>query len=122
MGGFRVSPDLGFFMTYPEKLRDPRWQKKRLEILQRDGWKCVICHAADKELQVHHAVYRRLDPWAYPDYCYQSLCRDCHQTRGELTDKAVDAFRLAMKDIPTERLAQAAQRMMGHAMQTMEAG
>lgn len=23
-------------MTYGEKLRDPRWQKKRLEILQRD--------------------------------------------------------------------------------------
>ena len=107
-------------MTYPDKLRDPRWQRKRLEILERDEWACCICHAADKELQVHHAVYRRIDPWAYPDHCYQTLCRDCHQIRGELTDKVVDAFRLCLKDIPTARLEKVSLKMMAQAMETME--
>ena len=25
---------------YVEKLKDPRWQRKRLEIMQRDGFRC----------------------------------------------------------------------------------
>ncbi len=28
-------------MTYAEQLKDPRWQKRRLEILQRDEWRCL---------------------------------------------------------------------------------
>lgn len=28
---------------YAKKLMDPRWQKKRLEIFKRDGWKCQNC-------------------------------------------------------------------------------
>lgn len=27
-------------MTYAEKLKDPRWQKKRLRILERDAFAC----------------------------------------------------------------------------------
>lgn len=30
-------------MSYAEQLKDPRWQKKRLEILNRDEWKCTWC-------------------------------------------------------------------------------
>jgi len=26
-------------MDYTKKLQDPRWQRKRLEIFQRDAWK-----------------------------------------------------------------------------------
>ena len=51
-------------MNYSDKLKDPRWQKKRLEVLERDGWKCRYCHAADKPLHVHHLVYlKNKDPW-----------------------------------------------------------
>ena len=38
--------------TYLEKLKDPRWQKKRLEILERDGWKCMACGEKEKTLRV----------------------------------------------------------------------
>lgn len=44
-------------MTYKEKLKDPRWQKKRLEIFDRDGWKCVECGDKDSTLNVHHIFY-----------------------------------------------------------------
>lgn len=28
---------------YSQKLLDPRWQRKRLEILQRDDFTCQVC-------------------------------------------------------------------------------
>lgn len=39
---------------YSQLLKDPRWQKKRLEILDRDDWKCTHCEAEHKTLHVHH--------------------------------------------------------------------
>lgn len=103
-------------MTYSEKLRNPLWQRKRLEIFQRDNFKCVSCGSGDKSIQVHHLVYRKIDPWAYPDYLYQTLCEDCHATRGELTDKIVDAVRISLKDIPTASLFVSAQKLCAEAM------
>jgi len=46
-------------MSYQEKLKDPRWQKKRLEILQRDGWKCKWCGEEKQTLHIHHLKYQR---------------------------------------------------------------
>lgn len=105
-------------MTYSQKLRDPRWQKKRLEILQRDNWKCVVCLRADKPLQVHHGVYARREPWDYPDYIYQTLCEDCHPIRQELTDRLVGATRLMAMAMSTETLRLEAQKAMASAMIT----
>lgn len=66
-------------MTYSEKLRDPRWQKRRLEVLERDGWKCTACGDASKTLHVHHRYYvSDRDPWFYPPWALQSLCEECH--------------------------------------------
>lgn len=107
-------------MTYSAKLRDPRWQRKRLEIFQRDNWTCLCCQRKDIELNVHHVVYRKIEPWDYPDYLYQTLCADCHAARQELTDKSVDALRITLKDIPTERLELVAQRMCSGALEVME--
>jgi len=67
-------------MTYSEKLKDPRWQKKRLEILERDGWACRRCGAKDQPLHVHHAFYSKgVDPWDYPPRSLFSFCEDCHR-------------------------------------------
>lgn len=111
-----------YFMTYSEKLRSPRWQKKRLQILDRDHWSCLCCGSEDKNLQVHHVVYGKRDPWDYPDELYQTLCEDCHEIRQELTDKASDALRIALKDIPTERLKLVADKLIAEAMAGMEGG
>ena len=106
-------------MTYKDKLRDPRWQKKRLQIFTRDNWTCLSCGSKDKNLQVHHIVYSKLDPWDYPDHLCQTLCDECHEIRQELTDKAVHALRIAIKDIPTARLAMIAQRLCNSAMEAL---
>jgi hypothetical protein len=34
---------LGTAMSYGDLLRDPRWQKKRLEMLDAAEWKCTCC-------------------------------------------------------------------------------
>jgi len=66
--------------TYAEKLRDPRWQKKRLEVLQRDGWTCQRCNAKDKTLHVHHYHYvRGKEPWEYENNSLVTLCERCHE-------------------------------------------
>ncbi len=35
---------------YLEKLKDPRWQKKRLAVMERAGWKCQCCSETKKTL------------------------------------------------------------------------
>jgi 5-methylcytosine-specific restriction endonuclease McrA len=64
--------------TYSEKLKDPRWQKKRLEILQRDNWQCYYCGDTKTTLHVHHEMYLGSNPWDTPDACLTTLCEDCH--------------------------------------------
>lgn len=64
---------------YSDKLKDPRWQKKRLEILQRDEWTCQNCFDKESTLHVHHKIYKRdIEPWDYPNYFLVTLCENCH--------------------------------------------
>lgn len=66
--------------AYLAKLRDPRWQKKRLEVMQRDEFMCQICYDADSTLNVHHRYYLVpfRDPWDYPLEALVTLCESCH--------------------------------------------
>jgi hypothetical protein len=65
--------------------RDPRWQKKRLEVLERTEWCCQACGDGEKELHVHHAYYTgSKKPWEYPDESLSALCNDCHKYAEEL--------------------------------------
>lgn len=67
-------------MTYSEKLKDPRWQKKRLKILERDDWTCQHCGEDIKTLHVHHLLYSNMEnPWDTPDIWLVTLCQDCHE-------------------------------------------
>jgi len=69
---------------YYEKLKDPRWQKRRLFILERDEWKCRCCENGDKTLTVHHLWYKKgKEPWDYTDEALVTLCEDCHETERE---------------------------------------
>ena len=66
-------------MEYLEKLKDPRWQKKRLFIFERDKWICRKCHRKEKSLAIHHLIYLYgCDPWEYPDELLTTYCEDCH--------------------------------------------
>lgn len=75
-------------MTYAEKLKSPEWQKKRLEILQRDNFTCTMCGSKEKQLHVHHKVYiYDNEPWEYLEEFYTTLCYECHDI--EEKDKAL---------------------------------
>ena len=71
-------------MKYSEKLRDPRWQKKRLEILERDERKCQSCFDYTSTLAVHHRIYiKGKEPWDYPNEHLVTLCENCHAQEME---------------------------------------
>ncbi len=66
-------------MKYSDKLKYPKWQKKRLEIMGRDSFKCSNCNTDKIELQVHHLDYfPSLEPWEYPNDMLITLCEPCH--------------------------------------------
>lgn len=70
---------------YSEKLKDPRWQKKRLEIFERDNWACQICYDTKSTLAVHHRRYLPVtEPWDYPDELLVTLCENCHSMEREM--------------------------------------
>jgi len=66
--------------NYTDKLKNPKWQKKRLEILNLHGFKCEKCGCEDKELHVHHRFYLKgREVWQYDNDVFQVLCCDCHE-------------------------------------------
>jgi hypothetical protein len=78
--------------TYSEKLKDPRWQKKRLEIFERDKWTCVSCDRNCLEhkltVHVHHIRYiNGLEPWEYQDSMLVTYCELCHNTEHLIGDQ-----------------------------------
>ena len=71
-------------MTYLEKLKDPRWQKKRLEIMQRDGFMCRVCWDDESTLNVHHYFYKHgIEPWEYENDDLITLCESCHNAEKD---------------------------------------
>lgn len=75
---------------YSAQLKDPRWRKKREEILGRDKYQCQRCNPpaheldyydayADGRLEVHHKRYiaGRM-AWEYDNEDLITLCSACH--------------------------------------------
>ena len=62
--------------------QDPRWQRLRLEIMQRDGFACVACGDDRSTLHVHHMEYHG-DLWNTPHGELQTLCESCHAALGK---------------------------------------
>jgi 5-methylcytosine-specific restriction endonuclease McrA len=80
--GKPFSGSLDGSLSYQEKLQDPRWKERRMEILVRDKGRCVAC-GSPHWLQVHHKEYiSGLEPWEYPDELLETLCRRCHEIVG----------------------------------------
>jgi hypothetical protein len=66
---------------YAEKLKDPRWQKLRLQVFERDGWKCRVCDSETSTLHAHHTYYKTDSegPWDYNHGSIITLCDQCHE-------------------------------------------
>jgi 5-methylcytosine-specific restriction endonuclease McrA len=97
--------------TYSEKLKDPRWQKKRLDIMQRDGFKCRDCGDGEKTLNVHHCHYAPGGPWETPDHLLLTLCADCHEERGSLEVEIKRYIASSFAGTPPAQLAKVASKL-----------
>lgn len=76
--------------TYSQKLLDPRWQRKRLEVFQRANFTCERCGATGKTLNAHHRAYfRGREPWDYLADQLECVCVDCHD-KGADQDALVE--------------------------------
>lgn len=84
--------------AYSKKLLDPRWQRRRLEILQRDNWQCQICHNEEATLNVHHRWYVG-EPWEAPDAALVTLCEDCHKQESDTRMEAQDQLLKSLKRV-----------------------
>lgn len=73
--------------TYWEKLQDPKWQKRRLEVFKRADFKCEECSNDKETLHAHHKIYHKgRDPWDYSDKELACLCDSCHARWHEVKD------------------------------------
>jgi 5-methylcytosine-specific restriction endonuclease McrA len=70
---------------YDKLLQSPDWQRKRLEILQRDNFTCTLCGDNRTTLHVHHTEYEGL-PWEIPNEKLTTLCAHCHTITHKLPD------------------------------------
>ena len=76
---------------YAAERLDPRWQRKRLEIMQRDGFKCRSCECTENTLHIHHSYYvKGRKCWDYPDFSLKTLCDECHDTEHQMTIDPID--------------------------------
>jgi 5-methylcytosine-specific restriction endonuclease McrA len=117
-------------MTYAEKLKDPRWQKKRLQILERDNWQCqsaLLCQIdvepleptnclkeffvwkrdrSNPTLHVHHKKYRKgADPWDYPDDELITLCAPCHEYESlDERGRAIHSLMMAIEKLTPKEI------------------
>jgi hypothetical protein len=91
--GTRRDYRLGNIMakSYYEKLKDPRWQKVRLEIFERDNYTCQKCGSKEKTLNVHHWKYHK-DPWNINKNFLITVCEDCHEEIKKAMDWFNDEF------------------------------
>jgi hypothetical protein len=75
-------------IPYSEKLKHPKWQRKRLEVLQRDNFTCVKCGDTETELHVNHLKYLG-EPYETPLSALETLCKNCHKIHHSIPDKKI---------------------------------
>lgn len=90
----KVNSQLSLKQQYSEKLKHPKWQKKRLEIMQRDNFTCRICGDTETTLNIHHLKYiNSANPWDIDDEYLITLCEHCHKEVEEFK-KEINDFKI----------------------------
>jgi hypothetical protein len=94
-------------MTYAQKLRDPRWQRCRLQVLKAANFTCQECGATKETLVVHHRRYERgKEPWEAAPADLVCLCECCHTERHALLEE----IKQIAADLPRDLLSKLNQR------------
>lgn len=101
-------------MTYSEKLRDPRWQRKRLEILNRDDFTCRDCGDKDHTLHIHHCLYGRgKEPWEAPADELRTLCEECHEERSSIEHDVKLEFSRLLARLRKDQISELMPQILG---------
>ena len=80
--------------TYSELLKDPRWQKMRLFIMERDNFSCISCGDTEQTLNVHHLAYRKNTKiWDYDSSEFITLCEECHSYISQNVEHSISIIR-----------------------------
>ena len=80
----------GVFMSkdaFSDQYKHPKWQKKRLEMLDAASFQCSNCGEQDSQLHVHHKTYikgRKI--WDYKPSQLAVLCEKCHASEHAAKD------------------------------------
>ena len=63
--------------AYSDLLKNPAWQKKRLEMLSAADFACQSCGDNSSTLHVHHKRYiKGRSPWDYENSNFVVVCED----------------------------------------------
>ena len=88
-------------MSYRDQLKDPRWQRVRLAVMERAGFMCECCQERPEgeSLHVHHRGYERgRMAWEYPMEALACLCAVCHEEMERVELELLRAFEI--REIP----------------------
>ena len=85
------------------KLDRRRWAKIRLQVLERDGYRCVKCGKAGR-LEVDHVLPAFRGGDLYEENNLQALCRSCHIAKTASENRRVWPARDAWRDLVRNRL------------------
>lgn len=78
-------------MDYKEQIKSPKWQKRRLEIMQKDNFTCQLCGDTESMLNVHHLTYHKDKKiWEYEDWELITLCENCHKEEHSSMDDVIN--------------------------------
>lgn len=76
---------------YSNHWKDPRWQKFRLKVLEKDGFKCTQCDDDKSPLNAHHLYYiSKRKPWEYPIASVLTFCESCHEDNHKHPAQSLD--------------------------------
>lgn len=75
------------------KYKHPKWQEKRLRIMQAASFMCDHCQDDEATLNVHHTYYTSgAEPWDYPDWSLRCLCEKCHKEAEVLKREILESI------------------------------
>lgn len=104
-------------MSYTEKLKDPRWQRRKYEIMEAANWRCEHCCRMEQTLVVHHLLYLRgRQPWEYPNELLICLCNQCHDEKHEAEERLFHGLALRLRMVPGRRMLQLAKEVLTNSL------
>jgi hypothetical protein len=96
---------------FTDQYKNPLWQKRRLEMLERANYRCSCCQDDESQLHVHHGQYftgRKL--WEYADKELQVLCGTCH----EEAHKHLERIKEIVSTVPADGLTELVALLAGY--------